>query len=46
MGKLAGKRGPHREAITFETNGQTSLRLGPMACEAQAQVFLKREDPL
>jgi hypothetical protein len=46
MNKLAGKGCPHRAAITFEAGRQASLRLGPMACEAQAQAFLKREDRL
>jgi hypothetical protein len=46
MDKLAGKGGPHRAAIALETAWQASLRLGPMAYEAQAQALLKREDPL
>ncbi len=46
MGQLAGERGPDRAAVTFETAWQASLRLGSIACEAQAQAFLKREDRL
>jgi hypothetical protein len=46
MNKLPGQGGPNRAAIAFETGRQASLRLGPMACEAQAQAFLKREDRL
>jgi hypothetical protein len=44
MNKLAGKGASYRAAIAFETAWQASLRRGPMACEAQAQAFLKRED--
>jgi hypothetical protein len=44
MDELAGKGAPYRAAIAFETAWQASLRLGPMACEAQAQALLKGED--
>jgi hypothetical protein len=46
MNKLPGQGGPYRAAITFEAGWQASLRFGPMACEAQAQALLKREDGL